>query len=109
MGDKRVYARKTIRGSGSIADASGESWVPVTILDISQGGVGFHGRSNLIVGHVRMIRFTLPTDPPLEATATVRIAYCAPHPHLGGFRVGAEFKKLDSEKLEAIIHLVDHH
>ncbi|MBB5017215.1 hypothetical protein HNQ59_000477 [Chitinivorax tropicus] len=109
MSEKRVYARKTIRGTGSIADARGESWEPVTIFDLSQGGVGFHTKSSLTVGQARMLRFSIPIEPPLEVSTTIRIVYCTPHPHLGGYRVGGEFKKLDQEKLDAIIMLVNHH
>lgn len=105
--EKRISLRKALQGEGAIADPLGNSWFPIKLLDISESGIGFHCRTAVTDGSARMVRFTLQTDPPMDISATVKIAYCAKHTLLEGYRIGAEFRKIDAEHQAQISRLVN--
>lgn len=107
--EKRISLRKALQGDGAIADPLGNNWFPIKLLDISESGIGFHCRTAVLDGSARMVRFTLQTDPPIDITATVKIAYCTKHTLLEGYRIGAEFRKMDAEHQAQISQLVRGH
>lgn len=106
VSEKRIRLRKALQVEGAIADPLGNQWFPIKLLDISESGLGFHSRTALPDGNARMLRFTLPLNPPVDVAATVKIVYCTKHSLLEGYRVGAEFRKLDPEHRARIAELV---
>lgn len=106
--EKRIHLRKALQGEGIIADAAVRSWQPIKLLDISLSGIGFLCPAELPANAVRMVRFSLSDGRSGEIGATVRIAYCVKHSLLEGYRVGAEFKKIEPEhveRIDALAHL----
>jgi hypothetical protein len=103
--EKRLHFRKSLRAEASIADVLGNTWSPITFLDISRNGVAFICPDELLTGSSRMVRFHLPSNPK-RITAICKIAHCATHSYLPGFRVGAEFVRIDATDVELIDHFI---
>jgi hypothetical protein len=101
MQDKRAYLRKSLKTEAWLADVLGNTWNPVTMLDISIGGAAFVMEEELHAGATRMLRFSLPGSTE-RLVFTARIAHCAKHTYLAGYRVGVEFIRRDAHAVAAI-------
>ena len=104
--DKRRHFRKALHTEASIADVLGNTWSPINFLDISRTGAAFLADTELATGSSRTIRFALPEDP-RRITAVCKIIHCAAHSYLPGFRIGAEFVRIDSVDIEMIDQFID--
>jgi hypothetical protein len=99
--DKRRHFRKSLHAEASIADVLGNTWSGIHFLDISRTGAAFIAPDELVGGSSRMIRFRLPTSDK-QITVICKIVHCAAHSYLPGFRVGAEFVRIDAEDVDLI-------
>ena len=105
MSEKRRHFRKSLRAEASLADVLGNTWSPITLLDISRIGAAFIAPGELSTGSSRMIRFSLP-DNPHSISAVCKIVHCAEHAYLPGYRIGAEFVRIDAQDVELIDRFV---
>jgi|GEM_PF-5072663 len=94
--EKRRHFRKSLHAEASIADVLGNTWSSIHFLDISRTGAAFIAPDEVAAASSRMIRFRLPTNDK-QITAICKIVHCAAHAYLPGFRVGAEFVRIDVE------------
>jgi len=92
---------------GEVADPLGENWFPIKLIDLSLGGLGFLSNHQIHVGSLRMIRVRLQLDDAHVLRATVRVANCIPHSLFKGYRVGAEFVRLDDAQRELLAWTAD--
>lgn len=97
MAEKRAGPRKLLKAEGEIGDALGSAWVPVQILDLSSGGVGFFCKQELIAGSIHMLRVHLPGNHAETLRVVVRVAYCHLHSMFDGYRIGGAFGELPDE------------
>jgi c-di-GMP-binding flagellar brake protein YcgR len=104
--EKRVHLRKALQTEGWLADALGNTWAPIKLLDISLGGIAFIGTEELAVDSSRIFRFHLPNDGRLIKFVG-RIANCHAHQYLAGFRVGAQFTRIDNNDLNLIQQFIE--
>lgn len=105
VSDKRRHFRKALRTEASIADVLGNTWSEITCLNISRNGVAFIASTELPAGSSRTIKFQLPNEP-RHITAVCKVIHCAAHSYLPGFRIGAEFVRIDHEDVELIDNFV---
>jgi hypothetical protein len=101
MQDKRAHFRKSLDTQAWLADVLGNTWNPVRMLDISIGGAAFIVEEELHPGATRMLRFSLPGSAE-RLVFTARIAHCAKHTFLAGYRVGVEFIRREAHAVAAI-------
>lgn len=101
VNDKRMHFRKSLHAEASIADVLGNTWSQINFLDISRNGAAFISPDELATGSSRMVRFHLPNNP-TRISAICKIIHCAAHTYLPGYRVGAEFVRIDSEDVKLI-------
>jgi hypothetical protein len=99
--EKRRHFRKSLHAEASIADVLGNTWSHIHFLDISRTGAAFIAPEELVSGSSRTIRFQLPSSDK-RINAICKIVHCAAHSYLPGFRVGAEFVRIDTEDMELI-------
>jgi hypothetical protein len=103
--EQRAHARKLMHEQAFLLDASGSSWAPVVLLDISQGGVSFATPEALVSGAVRQLVFTVPgsqTRHHSQISIVHRTTCGVPN----GFRIGARFKTVDPITTEQIVDFV---
>lgn len=104
MKDQRQHVRKEIVASALIANATGNDWKQVTLLDISVGGAAFSTSERVIVDTTRLVNITLPNEEkpiPLSAKIVNR------SPMGTAFRVGIKFFNADPTAIEQIRHYVE--
>jgi c-di-GMP-binding flagellar brake protein YcgR len=104
MKDQRQHARKELVASALIANATGNDWKPVTLLDISVGGAAFSTSERVIVDTTRLVNITLPNEDrpiPLSAKIVNR------SPMGTAFRVGIKFFNADPSAIEQIRHYIE--
>lgn len=101
VNDKRMHFRKSLHAEALIADVLGNTWSHINFLDISRSGAAFISPDELTTGSSRMVRFYLPNNP-TRISAICKIIHCAAHTYLPGYRVGAEFVRIDSEDVKLI-------
>ncbi len=106
VNDKRMHFRKSLHAEASIADVLGNTWSQVNFLDIARNGVAFISPEEQTAGSSRLLRFHLPTNSK-HITVVCKIVHCAAHAYLPGYRVGAEFVRIDSEDVALIDHFID--
>lgn len=106
MMDKRAHFRKSIETEAWLADVLGNTWNPVRMLDISIGGAAFVAEEELHSGATRMLRFSLPGSAE-QLVFTARVAHCAKHTFLSGYRVGVEFVRREAHAVEAIQKFIE--
>jgi c-di-GMP-binding flagellar brake protein YcgR len=104
--EKRVHLRKALQTDGWLADPLGNTWAAIKLLDISMGGIAFIGTEELAVDSSRIFRFQLPNDE-RQIKFVGRIANCNQHQYLAGFRVGAQFTRIDSNDLSLIQQFIE--
>jgi len=107
VNDKRLHFRKSLHAEASIADVLGNTWSPINFLDISRNGVAFISQDELPQGASRTVRFHLPNNPK-RIGAVCKIVHCAAHSYLPGYRIGAEFVRIDSEDVKLIDLFIAH-
>lgn len=103
--EKRMHFRKSLRADASIADVLGNTWSPITFLDISRNGVAFICPDELPTGSSRMMRFHLPNNRK-RINTICKVVHSAAHSYLPGFRIGAEFVRIDTADVELIEHFI---
>lgn len=99
--EKRVHFRKALQTEGWVADPLGNNWALIKLLDISVGGIAFIGEENLTVNSSRIFRFQLPNEEK-QINFIGRIANCSPHQYLAGYRIGAQFTRIDAGDLTLV-------
>ncbi|MBI1890617.1 MAG: PilZ domain-containing protein [Burkholderiales bacterium] len=105
--EKRVHLRKALQTEGWVADPLGNNWTAIQLLDISMGGIAFISEENMAVNSSRIFRFHLPgKDRQIDFIG--RIANCNQHQYLAGYRVGAQFTRIDAMDLIIVERFVDH-
>ena len=107
MNEKRKHFRKSATAEAAIADITGNTWIAVDFLDISRNGVAFISPDEQTTGSSRMLRFLLPGSEKRIAVIC-RIVYASPHIFLAGYRIGAEFVRIDEvdwQTIEAFINI----
>jgi hypothetical protein len=106
--DRRRHFRKGLQAEGWIAEADGENWTPIKMMDVSKGGFAFLSPEKLDANSSRRFRVHLPGSSRLMHFSG-RITYCLEHPYLQGqYRVGTEFTEIDVTDVAAIEWFVDH-
>lgn len=106
MTEQRVHFRMDLQTEAWIADVMGESWQPVTPLNMSAGGIAFASSEKLAADALRRFRFYLPGNPKL-INLVIKIGYSRPHAFLPGFRIGSSFAKIRAEDLAMIRQFID--
>ncbi len=104
MKEQRQHIRKELVASALIANATGNDWKPVTLLDISIGGAAFSTAERVIVDTMRLVNITLPNqDKPIPLSAKI----VNRSPMGATFRVGVKFFNPDPAAIEQIRHYIE--
>lgn len=104
--EKRVHLRQPLQSEGWLFDQSGNRWNPISLLDVSKGGIALIAQEKLVVDSTRLFQFQLPGSSKLM-NFEGRITYCAEHTFLAGYRAGIQFTRMDVIDLAAIEWFVD--
>jgi hypothetical protein len=104
--EKRKYQRKLLHADAQIADLMGRSWLPISLLDISTGGVAFTTDEEVTIGDIRTIEYSLPEYPDRIhcdiKIANMLINRLDADSLPGKYRVGAEFDRIDANDIASI-------
>jgi hypothetical protein len=108
--EKREHQRKLLCANATIADLMGRTWLPIHLLDISEGGVAFVTNEEVAIDDVRTIEFSLPGDPE-RIRCDIKVAnMLVNHPDdnssQGKYRVGAVFDRIEPETVASIERFV---
>ena len=106
MKEQRAHVRKLMHEQAYLADASGTSWAPVVLVDISLTGISFASPTPIISGELRVLQFRMPGSPLLHR-AQIHIVH---HSRSGvplGFKVGARFEEIGADTRDAIAGFLD--
>lgn len=101
MEEKRAQTRALMLVEATIADANGETWHPIVLLDVSDIGIAFAHAQSIERGTTRMLRFRLPGNPS-HHDAVVTIVHSSTAGVPSGYRVGAKFTAASTETKGAI-------
>ncbi|MCG2584593.1 PilZ domain-containing protein [Massilia sp. TS11] len=107
MHEKRAYVRALIQANAAVADALGERWDEVSLLDISQVGVAFHAEHGYDSGQTRMLRFELPGLAE-HNEALMQVVHSGRAGVPSGYRIGARFIALDEDTRARIAKFIVH-
>ena len=88
-----------------LSDASGTSWAPVILLDISMRGISFATPEALLGGALRRLQFTLPGSP-VRHHCMINIVHRSTAGVPSGFKVGAMFVTIEADTTEHIVDFV---
>lgn len=105
MQEKRAYVRALIQANAAVADALGEHWEEVSLLDISQVGLAFNSEHAYESGASRMVRFELPGLAE-HNEGLIQVVHCGQAGVDFGYRVGARFLAIDDETRARIAKFV---
>jgi hypothetical protein len=108
--DRRRHERRLASAEAQMADLMGRSWLPIRLIDISEGGIAFTTEEEIEIGDVRSIAFVLPGDGK-RIDCEVRIANLMairPVDELSGkYRLGASFESLIDDQRYRIRRFVE--
>lgn len=96
---RRAYPRKLLQGNGLITNPASEQKLPITLLDISLGGVAFLATAEIAKDSLWLVRFPVGEE---TMTGNIQIAYCIKHLLTDAYRVGAQFKRLRPDQLAIV-------
>jgi hypothetical protein len=103
--EQRAYVRRLLDAEGTMANALGNAWSQIRILDISRMGIAFATDELLIVNTSRAMSLRLPdSSEPIKFIA--KIVNRSPRTDIG-FRVGANFVKIDANDIALIEQYVN--
>jgi hypothetical protein len=103
--EQRAHSRKLMHEQASVANASGTSWAPTIMLNISFSGVCFACSEVMESGELRQLRFRLPGKPDTH-NVFVQIVHRTPHGVPAGYKYGARFMSLDTATTAQILDFV---
>lgn len=107
MQEKRAHTRALMHVEATIADATGEAWRPIVVLDISSLGIAFACAQIMESGTSHMLRFCLPGNEQRH-DVIVSIVHSSTAGVPSGYRVGAKFAAASVETKEAIAAFISH-
>ena len=101
MQEQRAYVRRLIQSEAMIADALGENWRRVQMLDVSRMGLAFASADAMESGVTHMFNFFLPGNS-RRFEVVVKVVHCATNGTVSAFRIGARFVAVDDDTVALI-------